>query len=132
MQFDHTGFTAVREQNITSAGKVVGEDALQYASPDDAAKVVDSLAASWEACRGKPITQTPEGSSGPLTIQEVVTGQHKLSARITVPSYRIPNYVCQHLAESVSVFIIDVIACGSNVTNQAETIASRIAAKISR
>lgn len=132
MQFGQTGYIAVREQDIEDANAAVGEDVLQYKSPDAANNVVDSLFATWESCRGKSVTQTAAKSSNQVVeiVQEVVRGQHKVSARITIPKFSVPNYVCQHVVESVSVFIIDTLACNSNVVNQADTVASRIAAKI--
>jgi hypothetical protein len=132
IQFGKTGFTAVREQDIENANAAVGEDVLQYGSPDAANHVVDSLVATWESCRGKSVTQTAAKSSNQVVeiVQEVVRGQHKVSARITIPKSSVPNYVCQHVVESVSVFIIDALACNSNVVNEADTLASKIAARI--
>jgi hypothetical protein len=82
MQFSRSGYTAIREQNVRNASINVGQDVLQYASSDAATKVVDSLAASWESCRGKPVTETTvsTGTQGVLTLQEVATDQHKLFA----------------------------------------------------
>jgi serine/threonine protein kinase len=131
-QFNHTGFTAVREQTIKNASAVVGEDVLQYPSSEAASKVVTSLATSWEECRGKRVTTTGADGPAPVTqvVSEVTARPHELLARLSVPDYSVPNYTCQHVMGSTSVFIIDVLACGSNVSNQAQTIASRIDAKL--
>jgi hypothetical protein len=130
MQFGHTGYIAVREQSMEGAGAIAGEDALQYATADAARDVVDSLAASWQACRGKSITKTIATAQLHEVIQEVATGRHKLSARFAIPDHPVAHYSCERVAEPVSVYVIDVIACGSYLTDEADVIASRIAAKI--
>jgi PknH-like extracellular domain len=132
MQFGQTGYIAVREQDIENASAAVGEDVLQYKSPDVANNVVDSLFATWESCRGKSVIQTAAKSSNQVEeiVQDVVRGRHKVSALITIPKFSVPNYVCQHVVEAVSIFIIDALACNSNVVNQADIIASKIADKV--
>jgi hypothetical protein len=130
MQFGHTGFIAVREQSMEGAGAIAGEDALQYATPGTARDVVDSLAASWRACAGKSITKTIATAQLHEVIGEVATGSHKLSARFAIPDYPVAHYSCERVAEPVSVYVIDIIACGSYLSDEADVIASRIAAKV--
>lgn len=57
-----------------------------------------------------------------------VSAQHDKVTALTVLADM--DWQCQHVLQAVSSFVLDISACGSNISDQAETVASQVASKV--
>lgn len=60
-------------------------------------------------------------------MRSISTQADKVTALTVVPEM---DLQCQHVLQAVSSVVLDISACGSNISDQAETVASKVAAKI--
>jgi hypothetical protein len=63
-----------------------------------------------------------------IVVDEVTTSPNAVSVAFRVLGSRPQS--CQHVFRSASSFILDILTCGNNISDQAMRIASMIAAKI--
>ena len=130
IEYASTNFTAmrwriVRAENVAA---VVGMVA-QFPSAAKADEFIDEQTKAWEGCADEVITTRDK--VGAATTQDRVTA---VTARPhTVMASTIPlssGTPCQHVLQAVSNFVLDVSACGKNVSDQAEAIASKLAQRV--
>ena len=125
IEYASTDFTAMRWRIV---GGVV-EMVAQLPSVAKADEFIDEQTKAWEGCADVVITIKAKGSTS--TTQERVTAvrarPHTVIASTVGVSSETP---CQHVLQAVSNFVLDVDACGNNVSDQAEAIASKLADRV--
>ena len=130
IEYGSTNFTAMRWRIVgaENVGAVV-EMVAQLPSVAKADEFIDEQTKAWEGCADEVITTKDKGGSS--TTQDRVTA---VRARPhTVISSTLPlssGMPCQHVLQAVSNVILDVSACGNNVSDPAEAIASKIADRV--
>jgi serine/threonine kinase PknH len=129
-EYASTSFTAMRWRIVgpENVGGVV-EMVAQLPSVAKADEFIDGQTKSWKGCVGEVITS--KDKVGSSTTQDRVTAVQTrphtvIASTLTLSSHR----PCQHVLQAVSNVILDVSACGDNVSNQAETIASKLAERV--
>jgi serine/threonine-protein kinase len=125
IEYASTNFTAMRWRIV---GGVV-EMVAQLPSVAKADEFIDEQTKAWEGCADVVITIKAKGNTS--TTQERVTAvrarPHTVIASTVAVSSETP---CQHVLQAVSNVILDVDACGNNVSDQAEAIASKLADRV--
>ena len=131
IEYASTNFNAmrwriVRAENVAA---VVVEMVAQLPSGGKADEFIDAQTKAWEGCADEVITT--KDKAGTSTTQDRVTGvrarPHTVIASTLPLSSGTP---CQHVLQAVSNFVLDVSACGKNVSDQAEAIASKLAQRV--
>jgi len=132
IEYASTNFTAMRWRIVQAEnGSAVVEMVAQLPSVAKADEFIDKQTKAWEGCANEVITSKDKG--GTSTTQDRVTAvrarPHTVIASIdTVPSER--GCPGQHVLQAVSNVILDVSTCTNNVSDQAETIASKLADRV--
>ena len=111
-----------------NVGAVV-EMVAQLPSVAKADEFIDEQTKAWEGCADEVITTKDKG--GTSTTEDRVTAvrarPHTVIASTLPLSSGMP---CQHVLQAVSNAVLDVGACGNNVSDQAEAIASKLADRV--
>ena len=127
--YQGSGYTAVRGQalNAEDPPHFVYEAAVSFPSAEQALAFVRTSADKWQACAGQLLTVTTPNkifhwnfanpTGAPPKITQVHTQLHGGRA-------------CQHALSAVSNVVIDVVACGASITNEAGQVADQMAAKV--
>ena len=130
IEYASTNFTAMRWRIVgaENVGAVV-EMVAQLPSVAKADEFIDKQAKAWEGCADEVISSKDKVSTS--TTQDRVTAVRArphavIASTLTLPSGR----PCQHVLQAVSNVILDVSACGNNVSDQAEAIASKLADRV--
>jgi serine/threonine kinase PknH len=92
-----------------------------FASAEQALGFVAAQQGRWQGCAGKTITQTQPGKSIPWTFHEVTGNPPKISMLHDAADGT--GVTCQRVLNAVSNVVLDINACGPQVTNQASQIA---------
>ncbi len=119
-----SGYTTMRAQSLEGDTSALAIQAVfEYGSPDAARRLASTLIPAWQTCNGKA------ASSGryQYKVRDVVADQTRLSAVYDVPEISIS---CANVLEAAFVYIIRTAVCREGVTNEAQTIADRIAGNI--
>jgi hypothetical protein len=127
--YQGSGYTAVRGQalNAEDPPHFVYEAAVSFPSAEQALAFVRTSADKWQACVGQLLTVTTPNkifhwnfanpTGAPPKITQVHTQLHG-------------GRTCQHALSAVSNVVIDVVACGASITNEAGQVADQMAAKV--
>jgi serine/threonine kinase PknH len=109
----------------------VYQSVVSFPTAQTASGFVAKEANRWPLCKGKTLTTTnPETPAQTWWIATVGTGGDVLTSVSNREGAR--GYSCQHGLTSRNNVVVDVEACGWDVTQQGTTIAQRIAEQISR
>jgi hypothetical protein len=132
IEYASTNFTAMRWRIVgaENVGAVV-EMVAQLPSVAKADEFIDKQTKAWEGCANEVITSKDKG--GTSTTQDRVTAVRArphtvIASTDTVSSER--GCPGQHVLQAVSNVILDVSTCTNNVSDQAETIASKLADRV--
>jgi serine/threonine kinase PknH len=108
--------------------KRVFAGAVEFPSAESAHAFVRTSAGSWKACAGQTVTVADGKQTTPWTFSELNGAPPRIMQRRTraVPNGR----VCQRVLSAVSRVVIDVVACGTSITNEAGQVADQMAAKV--
>lgn len=129
--YQGSGYTAVRGQALSAEDPphFVYEAAVSFPSAEQAVAFVRTSAEKWQACVGQLLTvDTPNKvfhwnfanpAGAPPKITQVHTQLHGGRA-------------CQHALSAVSNVVIDVVACGAQITDEGSRIADQMAAKVTQ
>ena len=100
---------------------------MSFPSAEQALAFVRTSADKWQACVGQLLTVTTPNkifhwnfanpTGAPPKITQVHTQLHG-------------GRTCQHALSAVSNVVIDVVACGASITNEAGQVADQMAAKV--
>ena len=128
--YQGSGYTAVRSLGLRAADppKRVFTGAVEFPSAENAHAFVRTSAGNWKACAGQTVTVADGNRTTPWTFSELNGAPPTIMLRRTqaVPNGR----VCQRVLSAVSRVVIDVVACGTSITNEAGQVAEQMAAKV--
>jgi hypothetical protein len=128
--YQGSGYTAVRSLGLRAADppKRVFTGAVEFPSAENAHAFVRTSAGNWKACAGQTVTVADGNRTTPWTFSELNGAPPRIMLRRTqaVPNGR----VCQRVLSAVSRVVIDVVACGTSITNEAGQVAEQMAAKV--
>ena len=129
IEYGNTDFTEMRWEAVGSDSGSVVRSVAEFPSSSDAVAFVDDQTKAWDSCRKVTITSVSkeDGTKNQYQVRSVSAGNNKVTAVTLLAD---TDWQCQHLLQAVSSFVLDISACGSNISDQAETIASKLAAKI--
>jgi serine/threonine kinase PknH len=128
--YQGSGYTAVRGQalNAPDPPLFVYEAAVSFPSAEQAHAFVRTSADKWRACAGQTLTLTTSNNKifhwnfGNLTgSPPKITQTHTQASGART---------CQHALSAVSQVVIEVVACGPQITDQSSRIADQMAAKV--
>ena len=128
-EYGNTDFTEMRWEAVASQAGSVVQSVAKFPSSSDAAAFVEDQSKAWDSCRKVTITAVnkEDGTKTRYQVRSISAQKSKVTA-LTVVSET--DWQCQHVLQAVSSFVLDISACGSNISDQAETVASKLAAKI--
>jgi hypothetical protein len=130
IEYASTNFTAMRWRIVgaENVGAVV-EMVAQLPSVAKADEFIDKQTKSWEGCADEVITTKDKVSTS--TTQDRVTAVRARPQTVIASTLPLSSGMpCQHVLQAVSNVILDVSACGNNVSDQAEAIASKLADRV--
>ncbi|KAA1251857.1 TIR domain-containing protein [Mycobacterium simiae] len=126
--------TAVHSEVVHTSGdnpahRVV-EAAATFPSAEKARAFVQTSADKWGACAGKSITFTSSSTPTEWTFGDVTGAPPKIAQVRTAGGGS--GRTCQHVMSAVSDVVIEVVACGTDVTDGASRIAEQIGVKAAK
>ena len=130
IEYASTNFTAMRWRIVGAEnfGAVV-EMVAQLPSVAKADEFIDEQTKAWKGCADEVITTKDKG--GTSTTQDRVTAVRARPHTVIASTFTLSSGMpCQHVLQAVSNFVLDVSACGNNVSDQAEAIASKLADRV--
>jgi len=128
--YQGSGYTGISWQELREPGNtwqhLVDQDVVSFPSADLALDFVKNSAVKWRACAGQAVNLTAGGQVFRQTFGDVVGDV----PRITQPNTQEGGngYACQHALSAVSNLVIDISACGYQISDQATQIADKMAA----
>jgi serine/threonine-protein kinase len=132
--YKSSGYTAMLAQLMkkpqSNPGIVVVQGAVIFASAEQAIGFVAAQQGMWQGCAGKAVTQTQPGKSIPWKFHDVTGNPPKIALLHDAADGT--GVTCQRVLNAVSNLVLDINACGPQVTNQASQIATDMAAKVSK
>jgi sugar lactone lactonase YvrE len=128
-------YSAISEEQIAEPGNnpdhVVDQAAVSFPSADLALAFLKASAGEWKACAGQHITSTDTGPSPGQpthwTMGNLVGEAPKITLLQTLDDGN--GWACQHALNAVGNLVLDVMACGYHISDQARQIADKMAAK---
>lgn len=127
--YQGSGYSAVRGQalNAENPPHFVYEAAVSFPSAEQAFAFVRTSADKWQACVGQLLTVTTPGKTFHWNFANPAGSPPKITQ---VHTQLHGGRTCQHALSAVSNVVIDVVACGQTITNEAGQIADQMAAKV--
>jgi serine/threonine kinase PknH len=131
IEYAPTNFTAMRWRIVGAANVAsVVELVAQLPSVAKADEFIDKQTKAWEGCADEVITT--KDKVGTSTTQDRVSAVRArphivIASTLPLSSGWMP---CQHVLQAMSNFVLEVSACGNNVSDQAEAIASKLADRV--
>jgi serine/threonine kinase PknH len=128
--YQGSGYSAVRGQafNAEDPPHFVYEAAVSFPSAQLAHAFVRTSADKWQACVGQTLTVTqPNNKIFHWNFQNLTGSPPKIAQIHTQAS---GSRTCQRALSAVSHVVIDVVACGEQITEQGSRIADQIASKV--
>ena len=128
--YQGSGYTAVRGQGMhsTTPPRRVYEAAVAFSSAESAHAFVRTSADSWNACAGQTVTVTDGSQTTPWTFAERVGAPPRIVQRHTQAIA--DGRACQHVLNAVSRVVLDVVACGPSITDEASQITAALATRL--
>ncbi|MDT7767456.1 MAG: serine/threonine kinase PknH [Mycobacterium sp.] len=133
--YNGSGYTKLNYLVLTEPGDTsnhfVDQDVAAFPSTELARNFVKTSADQWKSCAGQVVTVTyKNGNTFRWTFGDLVGDAPKISQLDSQEDGR--GWACQHALSAVSNVVIDVRACGFQITDQASRIADEIAANATR
>jgi serine/threonine kinase PknH len=130
IEYASTNFTAMRWRIVGAENvSTVVEMVAQLPSVAKADEFIDEQTKAWEGCADEVITS--KDKVGTSTTQDRVTAVRARPHTVIASTLIVSSETrCQHVLQAVSNVILDVDACGNNVSDQAEVIASKLADRV--
>ncbi|SON63751.1 Serine/threonine-protein kinase PknH [Mycobacterium simulans] len=129
-----TGYTGISALVSSEPGDNydhwVNQAAVAFPSADKARTFVQNSANRWKNCAGKTVTVTNKGKTYRWTFAQV----EGAPPRITVVDTQegADGWECQRAMSVANNVVVDVNACGYNITDQGGQIADQIIAKVNK
>jgi hypothetical protein len=123
---------AIHTQVIHSAGDVhrVVEAVAKFPSAEKARAFVEGSAERWGACANKAVKFTASGKTSEWTFGDVNGGAPKITQ--TRAETGANGRTCQHALSAAGDVVIEVQACGNDITDGGVRLADQIAAKTTK
>ena len=96
-------------------------------SPEDALRSLRATAIDWRKCNGKVYSVDAQDKINRWYMEEFIETPESLTA---ISAREGSRYVCQQIRSVEGKFVIGVYACGYDMANQGNEIASRMAEKL--
>jgi PknH-like extracellular domain len=132
IEYASTSFTAMRWRIVGAEGNAgVVEMVADLPSDAKADEFIDKQTKAWEECANKVIASTDKATSS--TTQSRVTAVSARPGTVIATLETMPGSggcAGQHVLQAVSNVILDVSTCTKNISDQAETIASKLADRV--
>jgi hypothetical protein len=133
--YNGSGYTKLNYLVLTEPGDTnshfVDQDVAAFPSSELAHNFVKTSADQWKSCVGQVVTGTLQnGNTFRWSFGDLVGEAPKISQLDTQEDGR--GWACQHVLRAVSNVVIDVRACGYQITDQAGRIADEIGANATR
>ncbi len=124
--------TAIHTQVVQSSGDVhrVVEAVAKFPSAEKARAFVESTAGKWRACANKTVTFTGPSKSTEWSFGEV----NGAAPKITMTRAETDNNTrtCQHVLGAAGDLVIEVQACGNDITDGGAKLADQIMARANK
>ena len=133
--FRDEDFLQFREERLLAGSDdiqpQVDQLVVRFATPKAAVTAFESLAKVWGSCVNRAVvnTDTQDGSTETNLFRDFADSDGAVSFVRTVKEA--PGFACQQYLTSKAEFVIDVSACGNQLANEAQTIGTKIAQRIS-
>ena len=129
--YQGSGYVQISALYMTEPSTTVEHEVTQAAASfptyDQAVAFVKNSAVKWRACAGRAITESINGSAIHWTFGNVVGDVPTITQANTRPESG--TWSCQRVLHAVWNLVIDVFACGFQVTDQGRQIADKMAGK---
>lgn len=126
--YEESGFSGISHEELQEpapgTSHTVGQVAASFTSAALALAFVKASADRWLACAGQTITQTDNGHDTRWTLGNLVGDAPQLEQLKTFEN----GYACQHVLRAVLNVVLEVAACGSQISDAAVRIADKMAA----
>ena len=108
----------------------VDQDVAALATTEQALAFVKRSAKQWKACTGRTVivTYTEDSRDYSWRIGDLTANTWEIHQFYTQDGS--PGYVCRRVLKAVSTFVVDIKACGDQVTDEASRIADEIASSL--
>jgi hypothetical protein len=132
--YQGSGNTAISGQELREPGNDANHDVVQAAvsfpSADLALAFVKNSADKWRACAGQTITETLNSQTPQWTFGNLVGDVPTITQPHTQAGAG--GFACQRVLSAVSNLVLDVGACGYQISDQARQIGDKMAAKVTQ
>jgi serine/threonine-protein kinase len=108
----------------------VNQAAIAFPTADKAKSFLQASLTRWKGCAGKTVTVTNKGKTYRWTFSEVQGNSPKIT--VTDVQEGANGWECQRAMEVANNVIVDVNACGYQITDQGGQIADKIVAKVNK
>jgi PknH-like extracellular domain/Hsp70 protein len=132
--YQGSGYVAVSDQILQEpgdGGRRVDQAAVGYPWAALARKFLNTSTDNWKACADQSVTVTAAGKTDRWVIGGLTTLGDGVIAQESAKEAG-KGLACQHALSAVSNVVLDVVACGDDVGNQAVDIAEKMAANVNR
>jgi hypothetical protein len=128
--YQGSGYTAASVEALHELGNNpdhrVGQAAVSFPSADLALAFLKTSVGKWRACAGQTLTATHLEQDYRWTVGNLVGDAPAITQLHTLVGGN--GYVCQHVLRAVLNVVLDVNACGYQISDQAGRIADTMAA----
>ena len=133
--YDGTGWSAVRSQTLSeprpsdpTAVLVWAEQAVvSFPSAARASTFLEQSAERWKGCNGKVVTETDAGGPASWTYEDLSRVRNTISQLSFAEGG--DGWGCQHALTTSSNSVLEAIACGQRIRDEATQIVEQMAAK---
>jgi len=133
--YDGTGWSAVRSQTLSeplpsdpTAVLVWAEQAaVSFPSAARASTFLEQSAERWKGCNGKVVKETDAGGLATWTYEDLSRVQNTISQLSFAEGG--DGWACQHALTTSSNSVLEAIACGQHIRDEATQIVERMTAK---
>ncbi|EFG79729.1 hypothetical protein HMPREF0591_0350 [Mycobacterium parascrofulaceum ATCC BAA-614] len=132
VELDNTGWVGVRTQSLgdaKAATHINHSAAIYFATAKAANDFAAKQAQAWPKCNGATLHVSERGYPGSIWIAGTATN-HQGMLSITNTQEGGGGWQCQRALTARNNIVIDVRSCGANRTDQAITIATRMAERV--
>jgi serine/threonine kinase PknH len=132
--YQGSGYTAASvvtlHELVNNPDHRLGQAVVSFPSADQALAFLKTSVGKWRACAGQTLTATHLEQVYRWTVGNLVGDAPAITQLHTLEGGN--GYVCQHVLRAVLNLVLDVNACGYQISDQAGRIADKMAATATR